>query len=108
MAIPFTSLRFPDSPGDQIWGFDAVRSYPRSVRHHIGAFPRDRNNNCYMCQSEKLIGFAGIKPGDNIEFNPTFNVVRSQERENETSGSFKNREEKYRAVLRRHRKRIRS
>ena len=47
MAIPFSSLRFQrgsdgDISNDQIWGFDAIRSYPRGVRHHIGAFPRDR------------------------------------------------------------------
>ena len=66
MSIPFSSLPFQNTDGDQIWGFDAVRSYPRNVRHHIGAFPRDRNNNCYMCQSVKLIGFAGAIPGKNI------------------------------------------
>ena len=95
MAIPFSSLSFPGGEENQIWGFDAIRSYPRSVRHHIGTWPRDRNNNCYMCQSEKLIGFAGASPGKNIEFDPTFNVLRSQQREDETSGPFIDKEEKY-------------
>jgi uncharacterized protein DUF5916/cellulose/xylan binding protein with CBM9 domain len=95
MAIPFSSLNFPRSIDDQIWGFDAIRSYPRDVRHHIGAFPRDRDNNCYMCQSEKLIGFEGVSPGNNIEIDPTFNFLFSQERENETSGSFKEKEQRY-------------
>ena len=75
MAIPFSSLNFPSGEGDQVWGFDAVRSYPRSVRHHIGTWVRDRDNNCYMCQAEKLIGFAGASPGKNIELVPTFNVL---------------------------------
>lgn len=95
MSIPFSSLNFPRTEGDQTWGFDLVRSYPRDVRHHIGSFPRDRNNNCYMCQSHKLIGFAGVSPGNNIEIDPTFNVLFSQERENETAGSFKEKEHKY-------------
>jgi hypothetical protein len=95
MAIPFSSLNFPRTAGDQIWGFDAVRSYPRDVRHHIGTFPRDRNNNCYMCQSEKLIGFAGASPGKNIEITPTVNVLFSQEREDETQGSFVEKELNY-------------
>jgi len=95
MAIPFSSLSFPDSKENQVWGFDAVRSYPRSVRHHIGVFPRDRNNNCYMCQSEKLIGFAGALPGKNIELDPTVNVLRSQKRRDGTSGPFIDKEEKY-------------
>lgn len=89
MAIPFSSLPFQNSRDDQIWGFDIVRSYPRSVRHHIGAFPRDRNNNCYLCQSLKLVGFGGVKPGKNLELDPTFSVLVSQERENITSGPFK-------------------
>jgi hypothetical protein len=66
MAIPFSSLKFPRSEGEQIWGFDAVRSYPRKVRHHIGAFPRDRSNNCYFCQLEKLTGFSDVIPGRDI------------------------------------------
>ncbi len=95
MAIPFSSLNFPRASGEQIWGFDLVRSYPRDVRHHIGAFPRDRNNNCYMCQSDKLIGFAGVSPGNNIEIDPTFNVLYSQERKDETSGQFVEKEQQY-------------
>jgi len=83
MAIPFSSLGFQRSATDQIWGFDVVRSYPRNVRHHIGAFPRDRNNNCYMCQAEKLIGFAGAKPGKDIEFDPTLSALSSSEREDD-------------------------
>jgi hypothetical protein len=88
MAIPFSSMRFQHSEGDQIWGLDAVRSYPRAVRHHIGMFPRDRNNNCYMCQSEKLIGFAGATPGKNIELDPTVYGVVTQERDGFPTGPF--------------------
>jgi hypothetical protein len=88
MAIPFSSLKFPRKVGEQIWGFDAVRSYPRKVRHHIGVFPRDRNNNCYFCQLEKLAGFSDVVPGRDIEFMPTFTSLVAQVRENETSGPF--------------------
>ncbi|MBN2093599.1 carbohydrate binding family 9 domain-containing protein [candidate division KSB1 bacterium] len=95
MAIPFSSFGFPRTNGEQIWGFDVVRSYPRNVRHHIGAFPRDRNNNCYMCQSDKLMGFAGAKPGKNIEFDPTLSAILTQARENETNGRFIQKEHQY-------------
>jgi len=95
MSIPFSSLPFQHIDGDQIWSFDAVRSYPRNVRHHIGAFPRDRNNNCYMCQSLKLIGFAGAIPGKNIEIDPTFSAGTTQERADETSGPFKVKDRSY-------------
>ena len=89
MSIPFQSLRFQRSGEKQMWGFDVVRSYPRNVRHHIGAFPRDRNNNCYLCQSLKLEGFKGAKPGKNIELTPTLSLLTKQSRENGTTGDFK-------------------
>lgn len=80
IAIPFDQLRFQRSEGDQIWGFDAVRNYPRSVNHFMGSFPRDRNNNCYLCQATKIKGFAGIDPGRNIEIVPTLTAARTDER----------------------------
>jgi hypothetical protein len=88
MAIPFSSLKFPREGGMQIWGFDAVRSYPRKVRHHIGSFPRDRNNNCYFCQLEKLTGFSDVIPGRDIELVPTFTSLVTQEREIDPLGPF--------------------
>ena len=81
MAIPFSSLRFQRTDGDQIWGFDCVRSYPRDVRHHIGIFPRDRDNNNYWAQTVKLIGFAGASPGRNIEIDPTISGLVSHHRD---------------------------
>ncbi|MCP4661836.1 MAG: carbohydrate binding family 9 domain-containing protein [bacterium] len=87
MAIPFSSLRFQRTPGDQTWGVDAVRSYPREVRHELALFPRDRGNNCYMCQSEKLIGFAAARPGKNLEIDSTYSAMRTEERE-DTEGPF--------------------
>jgi hypothetical protein len=88
MAIPFNSLSFQRSDRDQVWGLDLVRSYPRSVRHHIGLFPRDRNNNCYMCQARKIVGFANVDPGRNLEITPTISGIYLQEREHGTSGDF--------------------
>jgi hypothetical protein len=88
MAIPFTSLRFQGKKGDQVWGIDAVRSYPRDVRFIIGLFPRDRSNNCYMCQADKMEGFSGAKPGNNIEFDPTVSGVLTQERESFPDGKY--------------------
>ena len=92
MEIPFTSLRFQGKKGDQVWGIDAVRNYPRNVIHTIGLFPRDRNNNCYMCQAEKVVGFSDARPGKNLEFDPTLSGILAQERENFPEGKFVNME----------------
>jgi hypothetical protein len=88
MSVPFSSLRFQRKEGDQVWGFDAVRSYPRIVRHHIGIFPRDRSNNCYLCQSVKLVGFQGAIPGKNLEFDPTVVGHIARHREDDNQGPF--------------------
>ncbi|MCK4510728.1 carbohydrate binding family 9 domain-containing protein, partial [bacterium] len=88
MAIPFSTLRFQRVDGEQIWGVDAVRSYPRDVRHHISLFPRDRDDNCYRCQMDKLIGFEGATPGRNIEIDPTISAIASQFRETPSTGDF--------------------
>lgn len=88
IAIPFSSLRFQRKSGDQVWGIDAIRSYPRNVRHLISLFPWDRSNNCYMCQAEKVVGFAGASPGKNIELDPTVMGILTQRRENGTEGDF--------------------
>lgn len=94
MSIPFSSLRFPPSGTDQIWRFDAVRSYPRGVRHHIGAFPRDRGNNCYLCQALLIQGFAGADPGRNIELDPTLTGTLSERRRAFPDGPFERTESK--------------
>ena len=97
MAIPFSTLRFQRVSGDQIWGVDAVRSYPRDVRHHISLYPRDRDDNCYRCQMDKLIGFEGATPGRNIEIDPTVSAVASQFRQDFPSGDFGDLDDEYEA-----------
>ncbi len=75
IEIPFSTLRFQRSDEPQIWGFDAIRGYPRNVSAQMGTFPRDRSNNCYLCQALKIEGFAGVSPGRNLEIVPTLTGV---------------------------------
>lgn len=80
IAIPWSSLRFPRTEGDQTWGFDALRFYPRDVRHRISSQPLDRNVTCYICQSSKMTGFSGVTPGLNVEIDPTVTAGRTDQR----------------------------
>ena len=91
MAIPFSSMRFQSGDGDQVWGFAIVRKMPRSVEHQIVNIQFDRNNNCTFCQLDKLIGFAGVSRGRNVEVAPTLSMGGSQERADETAGPFESR-----------------
>jgi hypothetical protein len=80
MAVPYNQIRFQNTNGGpQTWGFDAIRSYPRSDRHHIGLFPRDRSNNSYLSQTVKLVGMEGASPGRNLEVLPTLTTVWTEE-----------------------------
>jgi len=92
IAIPFKSLRFEATDTAKEWGIDIVRNYPRGVRHRFSLFPRDRSNNCYMCQSDTILGFENARPGRNFEITPTFTATRSSER---TDGEFGLRNESY-------------
>jgi hypothetical protein len=83
MAIPFSSLRFPGTDGEQTWRIAFFRAYPRGVRHQIFQVPLDRNNNCFFCQVPEFTGMSGIKPGRNIELVPTVTSERTGVLENE-------------------------
>ncbi|MEW6336936.1 MAG: DUF5916 domain-containing protein [Acidobacteriota bacterium] len=88
--IPFSSLRFQRSDRPQVWGFDAVRGYPRTTFKQMGAFPRDRNNNCYLCQALKIEGFEGVSPGLNLELVPTLIGSRTDTRADVPGGPMEN------------------
>ena len=79
MAIPFNQIRFQSMDGPQIWGVDAIRSYPRSDRHHIGLFPRERGVNSYLAQAVKMRGFESATPGKNLEIVPTLTVIDNEQ-----------------------------
>lgn len=77
VAIPLGQLRFRKSGGPQTWGFEAERSWPRDARHRMTSHERSRNVNCILCQFNKLTGFEGITPGQNIELTPTVTATRT-------------------------------
>ncbi len=88
MAIPFHQLRFPAGQGNQVWGVDFIRFYPRSDRHRLASQPMDRDVSCYLCQISKMEGFNGISPGRNLEINPTLVSGRTDERSDFPDGDF--------------------
>ena len=80
MAIPFSSLRFQRTEGEQVWGIGAGRRYPRDVLYSFSLSERDRDNTCYLCQVVKVAGFANATSGMNLEIDPTLTAVRTQVR----------------------------
>lgn len=88
MAIPFNQLRFSNTSDVQTWGFAAGRSYPRSERHRIASYYRDRNRSCMLCQANKLTGFSDLSAGHNLEIAPTLTASRTDRRPGGPENSF--------------------
>jgi hypothetical protein len=76
MAIPFSSLRFPDRPV-QTWRVMLVRTYPRSSRHYLSWPSLSQNNPCQLCQLARLDGIEGVRPGGTLEILPAFVASQS-------------------------------
>jgi len=70
MAIPFSSLRFPDKE-EQVWRADFWRNHPRDLRRQMSWAAYDRDQSCWPCQWGTLTGIKGVKPGKGIELLPT-------------------------------------
>jgi len=87
MAIPFSSLSFPDN-NVQEWKVGFYRSLPREKRSQIvwGGF--DRTNPCFLCQMGTLKGIQGIKQHGSFEFLPA--IVGSRISELDKNNTLQN------------------
>lgn len=69
MAIPFKSLAFDDSE-EPVWGFNVVRTIPRSSRTQISWTPIDKNLPGFISQSGILKGLKNITSSASFELLP--------------------------------------
>lgn len=69
MAIPFSTLRFPDTP-IQTWRADFWRNRPRDVRWQMSWAAYDRDESCWPCQWGTLNGIRDVKPGRGLGLLP--------------------------------------
>jgi len=70
MAIPFTSLRFPNRDV-QSWRIDFWRIRPRESYHQYSWAAYDRNERCFPCQWGTVEGIADVQPGKGLEILPS-------------------------------------
>jgi hypothetical protein len=87
-AVPFSSLRFQRTEGEQVWGIGFGRKYSRDFDYRMALMPRDRDETCYLCQVAKFRGFKGVSPGRNIELDPTVSAYTTQDRPSFPEGDF--------------------
>ncbi|MFN8361321.1 MAG: carbohydrate binding family 9 domain-containing protein [Candidatus Kapaibacterium sp.] len=75
MAIPFSSLRFPDKD-IQSWDFTILRIQPRQTRRQISWTENSRDNSCWPCQFGTMTGITNIRAGSAVQILPS--IVGSQ------------------------------
>ena len=78
MEIPLNQLRFPNIDGEQTWGIELLRRYPRDKRYRFSNNARDRSLNCYLCQLAKISGLEDVKPGRDLEIVPTLTGSKTE------------------------------
>ena len=86
VAVPFSQLRFPAGGDELTFGFQGMRSWPRSVRHRIASDFTDFADACMFCQLGRIVGFRGIGVGRNLELDPTLTASRTDQRSEPSGG----------------------
>ncbi|MEL7025172.1 MAG: DUF5916 domain-containing protein [Pseudomonadota bacterium] len=77
MRIPFQSLQFPAGDDAKTFGFDLIRVRPRDFRYRLSNNIQDRSVPCYLCQLDKMRGFASADPGRNLIIAPSATAIRT-------------------------------
>ena len=88
IAIPFSSLRFPNRDV-QKWKMDFWRGRPREVFKQYSWAAYDRNEQCWPCQWGTIDGIGNVEPGKGVELLGAF-VTYQSGRLPSTEASFDN------------------
>ena len=75
MAIPFSSLRFPQKD-KQDWKVTFWRNHPRDSRRRYTWAGISRDDPCFLCQYGTISGIKNVMPGEPLEILPA--IVGSQ------------------------------
>lgn len=89
-AIPFRSMNFPSTEGEQAWGVLVDRSWPRSETHRLRSIETDYDERCELCQAERLTGLVPGRAGHGVELDPTLTTTRTDQRSGLTAPSLEN------------------
>jgi hypothetical protein len=77
LRIPFSSLRY-SSADPQTWGILLYRNYPRDRRYQMFSTKLPRDVNCFICNSNRLEGLAGLPSGQHWVAAPYVNLAGAQ------------------------------
>ena len=88
VSVPFSQLRFPSRDDELTFGFQAMRSWPRKLRHRIASNYWDYGNACWMCDFAKITDFRDLAVGYNLELTPTLTSSRTDSRADFPDGAL--------------------
>ncbi len=72
VAIPFASLRFPDTAGgEQVWRATFWRDRKSDFRERSSWAAINRDDPCWLCQFGTLRGIKGVEPGGGLSMLPS-------------------------------------
>ncbi len=86
--IPFNAIQFSRSKEEKVWGLLFFRNYLRNKKYMISNSYISRDNDCWICQLQKVKGFKEASPGKNIEFDPTLTTIYNGVREDFPDGKM--------------------
>ena len=77
LAIPFKSLRFPNTQS-QVWGIQIMRTIRRK-NEEIYLYPRSRDVNGFLIQAGALEIGGAIEKGKNLEVTPVLTALKQDD-----------------------------
>src|SRR5262245_24206558 len=66
MRIPFSSLRYRTSADPQTWTILLYRNYPREFHYQFFSAKMPRDQNCFVCHSNTLVGLEHLPSGGHL------------------------------------------
>jgi hypothetical protein len=66
MRIPFSSLRYRTSADPQTWTILLYRNYPRAYHYQFFSARMPRDENCFVCHSNTLVGLEHLPSGGHL------------------------------------------
>ncbi|MBD3403151.1 hypothetical protein GF420_09675 [candidate division GN15 bacterium] len=76
VAVPFSSLRFPNRD-EQVWTATFWRDHPRDSRRKYSWAAIDRDNSCWLCNFGTLTGIRNVRPGGRLNVLPSVLAFQS-------------------------------
>jgi hypothetical protein len=76
MRIPFSSLRYPKTD-PQTWRIMLYRNHPRDFRAQYFSTRLPRGGNCFVCNSNSLVGLQGLPSAGGLVVAPYVNASQT-------------------------------